>query len=502
MRVRRGRQPSPDFSGGDPAPAGTPSRSPPGPSTTWRWRDRSDRHTPRPAGIPREPAGRGVRVPSGAVLPDPARSAQMVGGRDRRRYRGASMTDQLRTPQRPRPSRRRGVEGGRHRRPLPREGVPRGAGVLHRRRGGRHPEPGDGPARGARAGSHEVRHGGAGRAAEIIGYDEVVMLGYRDSGMPDTPENADPRQLRPAPTRRGRRPAGRDHPARAARRSSSPTATTRRATRTPTTSGCTTSPCRRSTRPAIPTPTPSRASRGSRSKLYYSVWSRARMLAMHEKFLRARARVAVRRAVVRAAVAGRPHHDPGRRRRATTSPASRRCWPTPPRSTRRRRSGSGCPTTWPRTVHPLRGLHPRPQSLVAHRDPRGRPVRRASAIASTLTGADDSLVPVTGRPSLRIRTRREAPWRRYLSQEWLDLQKELAQEFPERPGATARMQYVVTGAPEATSSTTPSSTTARWSRTPWARTPTPSSPDPDLRRLGEGPEGRARRQRRVHAGPR
>ena len=37
---------------------------------------------------------------------------------------------------------------------------------------------------------------------------------------------------------------------------------------------------------------------------------------------------------------------------------------------------------------------------------------------------------------------------KYLSQEWLDLQRELAQEFPERPGATARMQYVVTGAPE------------------------------------------------------
>lgn len=37
---------------------------------------------------------------------------------------------------------------------------------------------------------------------------------------------------------------------------------------------------------------------------------------------------------------------------------------------------------------------------------------------------------------------------KYLSQEWLDLQKELAQDFPERPGATARMQYKVTGAPE------------------------------------------------------
>ncbi|MEY2423794.1 MAG: mycothiol S-conjugate amidase [Acidimicrobiaceae bacterium] len=30
------------------------------------------------------------------------------------------------------------------------------------------------------------------RAAEILGYDELVWLGYRDSGMPDSPENADP----------------------------------------------------------------------------------------------------------------------------------------------------------------------------------------------------------------------------------------------------------------------------------------------------------------------
>jgi len=37
---------------------------------------------------------------------------------------------------------------------------------------------------------------------------------------------------------------------------------------------------------------------------------------------------------------------------------------------------------------------------------------------------------------------------KYLSQEWLDLQKDLAQDFPERPGASARMQYVVTGAPD------------------------------------------------------
>jgi len=36
---------------------------------------------------------------------------------------------------------------------------------------------------------------------------------------------------------------------------------------------------------------------------------------------------------------------------------------------------------------------------------------------------------------------------KFLTQEWLDLQKELAQEFPERPNATAHMQYKVTGGP-------------------------------------------------------
>jgi len=38
-----------------------------------------------------------------------------------------------------------------------------------------------------------VRRRELANAAEIIGYDEVIWLGYRDSGMPDTPENEDPR---------------------------------------------------------------------------------------------------------------------------------------------------------------------------------------------------------------------------------------------------------------------------------------------------------------------
>jgi mycothiol S-conjugate amidase len=38
----------------------------------------------------------------------------------------------------------------------------------------------------------EVRMEELARSAEIIGYDRVVMLGYRDSGMPDTPSNDHP----------------------------------------------------------------------------------------------------------------------------------------------------------------------------------------------------------------------------------------------------------------------------------------------------------------------
>ena len=37
---------------------------------------------------------------------------------------------------------------------------------------------------------------------------------------------------------------------------------------------------------------------------------------------------------------------------------------------------------------------------------------------------------------------------KYLTQEWLDAGRELAQEFPERPGATARLQYQVAGTPD------------------------------------------------------
>ena len=37
---------------------------------------------------------------------------------------------------------------------------------------------------------------------------------------------------------------------------------------------------------------------------------------------------------------------------------------------------------------------------------------------------------------------------KYLTQEWMDTAKELAADFPETPGASVRMQQVVTGAPD------------------------------------------------------
>src|SRR4029079_18248935 len=41
----------------------------------------------------------------------------------------------------------------------------------------------------------EVRREELAASVAAIGYDELIMLGYRDSGMPDTPENADPRSF-------------------------------------------------------------------------------------------------------------------------------------------------------------------------------------------------------------------------------------------------------------------------------------------------------------------
>ena len=53
-------------------------------------------------------------------------------------------------------------------------------------------------------------------STDIIGYDDTVLLGYRDSGMPDTEANAPSRLLRPGAARRGGRAPRCRHPPRAA----------------------------------------------------------------------------------------------------------------------------------------------------------------------------------------------------------------------------------------------------------------------------------------------
>jgi mycothiol S-conjugate amidase len=122
------------------------------------------------------------------------------------------------------------------------------------------------------------------RATDIIGYDEVVMLGYRDSGMPDSPENADPRCFaradfdeavgRLVEIIRRERPhvivtyaddqEGYPHPDHLQVHAISIPAFDAA---------------------ADPDAFPGRGEPWQPLKLYYAAWSRARVLAMHEKFL-------------------------------------------------------------------------------------------------------------------------------------------------------------------------------------------------------------------------
>jgi putative sterol carrier protein len=45
-------------------------------------------------------------------------------------------------------------------------------------------------------------------------------------------------------------------------------------------------------------------------------------------------------------------------------------------------------------------------------------------------------------------TQEGEPMAKFLSQEWMERAKELAADFPETPGATVRLQQVVTGGPD------------------------------------------------------
>ena len=245
-----------------------------------------------------------------------------------------------------------------------------------------------------------VRRAELDRAAAIIGYDEVVMLGYRDSGMPDSEANANPRRFANAAARRGRRPAGRDHPPRRGRRSSSPTATTRSGYPHPDHLRV-----HDITQPAVDRaadpdwyPEAGRAVAGVEALLLGLVASK-RIEPMHEKFLELGLESPFSDEWFE-----RPWQDDrittsididGLRRRAPRRAAR----PRHPDRPRRRRSGSACPREVAGGDPPVRRLHPGP---IARRraDARGRPVRRPRVPRSAR-----SLVPT---------------WP-YLSQEWLDL---------------------------------------------------------------------------------
>jgi mycothiol S-conjugate amidase len=131
---------------------------------------------------------------------------------------------------------------------------------------------------------HEVRIGELQRSVEIIGYDELIMLGYRDSGMPDSEANKDPRSFAQADLDeavgrlvaivRRERPQvmitynedqqGYPHPDHIRVHDISVAAFDAA---------------------ADPERFPDAGEPWQISKLYYSVWSRARMVATHEKFL-------------------------------------------------------------------------------------------------------------------------------------------------------------------------------------------------------------------------
>ena len=251
---------------------------------------------------------------------------------------------------RPRPSGRRVVQGRRHRRPLPRRGRAHRARVLHRRRGGRHPQPGDGqaggqgrhrrrPPRRARQGGrhHRLRRG---RDARLPRLGHARQRGQRQ-----------PAQLRPGADGRGGRPARRDHPPHAA---AGDPHLRRRAGR-------------------LPAPRPHQGARhhparrrpGRRPRLVPRGGGAVAGVEDLLLGLVAEAHRAHARQVPRARTSSRPSARTGSsgRRRTTASPrrstsrasprcASRRCSPTPPRSIPSRRSGSGSRATWPAAIHP------------------------------------------------------------------------------------------------------------------------------------------------------
>jgi mycothiol S-conjugate amidase len=129
-----------------------------------------------------------------------------------------------------------------------------------------------------------VRRGELARATEIIGYDDVVMLGYRDSGMPDTEANKQPDAFANAPLDEA---VGRLVAAIRDRRPQVVVTYPEEQTAYPHPDHLRVHEITMIAWDAAGDPSryPDAGPPWAPSKLYYTVWPRRRMLAMHEKFL-------------------------------------------------------------------------------------------------------------------------------------------------------------------------------------------------------------------------
>ncbi len=131
---------------------------------------------------------------------------------------------------------------------------------------------------------HQVRLDELAEAARIIGYHEVIMLGYRDSGMPDTEANARPENFANAPLDEA---AGRL--VEILRRARPQVVLTygdnQKSYPHPDHLRVYEVTMEAIDAAAEPTRYPEAGRPWQVSKVYWSVWSRARILGMHEKFI-------------------------------------------------------------------------------------------------------------------------------------------------------------------------------------------------------------------------
>ena len=155
----------------------------------------------------------------------------------------------------------------------------------------------------------------------------------------------------------------------------------------------------------------------------------ARSLATHEAFLELGLESPFEPSVVRAAVAGRPHHHADRRRRVYAGERRPPAGPRHPDRSRARRSGSACPTTSPRRCTPGRSTTS-PAPLGDQSSPR-----------TTCSPGPRDAYDAAGEPWTTARARGE-----YLTQEWLDVRRSWPPSS--RRPRRQRSQYVVTGRPD------------------------------------------------------